>query len=176
VDYLGLAVEYKLQIMVGTFNVAGWVGPWGQPAGDATGTATLLGTTANSTVTITSRPGGNDCNTVDGGDWGHEGPQRHDSGTIILYLRNSCPGDFDVFIDASMKLTATGPYLAAPAASITDGNGHLLATGSGNVRRPFSFSAGFMFPLHIGANWTVAATYDPLVTTGADFGGVKLFL
>jgi len=175
VDYLGL-VDYKFDIVVGTPRTIGDVGEWGQPAKSATGSTNVSGKTATSSVTITSRTkpahgsGSGACNTVDGGDWGQDVASRHDAGTINLYVRNDCPGYFDIFIDGSMQLTATGPYLAAPAASITDGNGRIQASGNGNVKKPFSLSTSFVVPLHLGSDWTLAATYDPKVTVGPDTG------
>jgi len=175
VDDLGL-VDYKFEIVTGSRTLFGNIGTWGQPSGNATGTSSIAGKTANSSVTITSRTkpiyigAGDACNTVDGGS-GQDGAVRQDSGTIKLYLRNCKPGDFEVFIDGSVQLTATGLPLAAPTASITDANGKILLTGVGNVKKPFSSSMGWTFTMFINTDWTLAATYHPSITVGpADKG------
>ena len=177
VDYLGL-VDYKFEIVTGTRTLFGNIGTWGQPSGNATGTSSIAGKTANSSVTITSRTkpiwigAGDACNTVDGGS-GQDGAVRQDSGTIKLYLRNCEPGMFYVFIDGSIKLTATGPPLAAPTASITAANGRILLTGVGTTKKPFSNSLGWMFPMRINTDWTLAATYHPSITVGPADKGKK---
>ena len=129
VDLFGL-VDYKFKVVVGSIGITfpfGGEGEWGQPAWDATGNYAILGPIASSTVTITSSKRWGTCNSVD---------QPEPAGTIILYLRNECPGDFNVMINWAVSLTGTGPNGAAHGEM--EAGGHILFDDWGFTKSPNS--------------------------------------
>lgn len=165
VDYVGL-VDYKFEITEGGWGGwAGAAGTWGQPWWCASGMALNLGAQAYSSVTIKTRTNpwgsgaGNSCNSVDKPD---------PSGTIKLYLRNACPGNFQVMINYMVQLTATGPQ-GALSGQLTAG-GKRLVDGFGTTKSPFTADDLADFTIQVGTSWTLAAQYTPTISIGPDHG------
>jgi RHS repeat-associated protein len=179
VDYLGL-VDYKFEVLTGNpfspGSIRGGIGTWGQPWWCADGLSLILGNRAYSSVTVTSREGGNACNSILAPD---------PAGTIYLYLRNPCPGDFQVMINATVQLTATGP-LGNAMGNLQDANRQYLIKGtvsshSKKTGSSFSVSDIFEFTAHVGTSWTLAAQYTPVIgldpskvkSTGSAYGAIE---
>ena len=165
VDYLGL-VDYMFEITEGGWSgLVGAAGTWGQPAWCANGMAVVLGARAYSSVTIKTRTNplgsgtGNSCNSVN---------QPDPAGTIKLYLRNACPGNFQVTIYYMVQLTATGPQ-GALTGQLTAG-GKRLVDGFGTTKSPFTADDLADFTTHVGTSWTLEAQYTPTISIGPDHG------
>ncbi len=168
IDYIGL-VDCKFEVIVGhswsPTSIFGWSGEWGQPGQNAFGAYNIGGEYAESSVTVTSRTDptwgdGNACNTVDTGT---------SAGTINMYLKNECPGNFNIAIYADISLTATGPYGAANA-SLSGSGGPSLVNGTGLAGSPFIKTGDYNFSAYVGKQWTRIATYLPDVAEPAEHG------
>ena len=138
--------------------IAGGIGRWGQPWWCASGLSLVLGNTASSSVTVTSRTSGNACNTILAPD---------PAGTISLYLRSPYATDFHFMIYATVQLTATGP-LGSALAKLQDANNNYLINGAvstfkTNTGPSFSVSDLFEYDAQIGTDWTLAARYTPTI-------------
>jgi RHS repeat-associated protein len=167
VDILGL-LERRFEVVVGDpwslASIAAWSNAWGQPGGNATGNYSVIGSTASSSVTITSRNNaGGACNTVD---------KPLPSGTIILYLRNDCPGEFEIEIEATVNLTGTGPNGGA-FGCLQVGLANMPTTvfyEYGSTDAPVSDTIPATFRAQVGRDWTPVATYIPTVSFQIDYG------
>ena len=172
VDFLDLfgLVDYKFEVVTGDpfspTSIDAFSGKWGQPWFCASGDYLVMGASAYSSVTIVSRSkpwpigAGNACNSVD---------KPNPAGTIILYLRDECPGSYEVSIRGMVQLTTTGRYGMA-AAKLLGGGRYLINGKAAAHAGPFEQDDLFDFTTYVGKQWTIAATYIPTVVEPPDKG------
>jgi len=157
IDILGL-VEHRFEVVRGDptsdASILGAAGRWGQPWWCASGSYSIVDTLADSTVTITSRdaPGGA-CNSVDDPD---------PAGTIKLYLRDECPGEFDVLVAGLISVSGTGPRGAARGK--LEARGKLIISVFGTTSSPVTKAGADIVRIRLAKGWKLVAKYTPTLS------------
>jgi RHS repeat-associated protein len=169
IDSYGL-VDCKFEVVHGNhwpFNggILGGVGEWGQPGFAASGNYDIESDAAYSTVIITGRVNpwfgaGNACNTISDLD---------PAGTIYMYLRNDCPGYFNVGVYCKINTYSSGSNGAANA-SFSAGQYSLHSTAT---RQETSNEADgdFIINVFVNTEWKNVATYLPTISEGGVTSG-----
>ena len=168
IDLFGL-IDVKFEVVRGDrtsdSSILGGSGTWSDPWWcTLKGDYSVSGNLADSTLTIKSRDGdGGSCNTVD---------KDEPAGTILLYLKDRCGGEFDVTVRALISVSGTGPQGAAQGQfyTIRDRVAKHIFNVIGTTSSPKTEAREAQVRVRLNSRYKLVAKYTPTISFPRDFG------